>query len=57
LALATLGTADVVAVALGGTARTGWLLAAGWFVAAALCARRARRLARAGRGDGPGAVT
>jgi hypothetical protein len=32
------------------------LLAAGWFVAAALCARRARGSARAGRGDDPGVV-
>jgi len=57
VALATCGVADAIAVGLT-SARpwTGWLLAAGWFVAAALCARRARQLERAGRGDDRGAV-
>jgi hypothetical protein len=54
-ALAACGVADAIAV--GRTSARpwiGWLLAAGWFVAAALCARRARGSARAGRGDDPG---
>ncbi len=49
-ALAALGTADVVAVALSAERPlAGWLLAGGWFVAAALCAWRSRRLARPDR--------
>ena len=48
-ALAALGTADVVAVALSSERPLiGWLLAGGWFVGAAACAFRARRLARKG---------
>ena len=46
-ALAALGTADIVAVALTDQPPlAGWLLAGGWFVAAAACAFRASRLAR-----------
>jgi hypothetical protein len=56
-ALAACGVADAIAVGrTGARPWTGWLLAAGWFVAAALCARRARQLARAGRGVDPGVV-